>query len=204
MRLPFARALFSGGESRCVAALLGVGALVVAIVYLFHAGVGIWGIDWPVVWGFAIINYVWWIAIASGGTFISALFYLAGVEWRASLNRLAETMTLFAAACAGIYPVLHLGRPWLFYWLFPFPEQHDVVAAIPQSVALGLFRHPGLCAVIDPVLVFWPDSRSRDHARRGEDARRAKVLRRAGDWAFAAREINGGIIRRPMACWPRS
>ena len=88
--------------------------LVAAILWLFYAGIGIWGVDWPVVWGFAIINYVWWIAIASGGTFISALFYLVQVDWRTSLNRIAETMTVFAAACAGVYPILHLGRPWLF------------------------------------------------------------------------------------------
>ena len=67
-----------------------------AILWLFYAGIGIWGIDWPVVWGFAIINYVWWIAIAIGGTFISALFYLVRSEWRTSVNRIAETMTLFA------------------------------------------------------------------------------------------------------------
>ena len=103
-------------------ALLLVGALILAAGWLFYAGVGIWGIDWPVVWGFAIINYVWWIAIASGGTFISALFYLTGSDWRNSLNRLAETMTIFAAACAAIFPILHLGRPWLFYWLFPYPN----------------------------------------------------------------------------------
>ncbi len=96
--------------------------LLISIVYLFYAGVGIWGIDWPVMWGFAIINYVWWIAIASGGTFISALFYLVRVEWRTAVNRIAESMTLFGAACAGIYPILHLGRPWLFYWLFPYPN----------------------------------------------------------------------------------
>ena len=137
--------LFSGGGSPSAFLPSASARSVVAAACLFYAGVGIWGIDWPVVWGFAIINYVWWIAIASGGTFISALFYLAGVEWRTSLNRLAETMTLFAAACAGIYPILHLGRPWLFYWLFPYPNTHDAVAAVPQSAALGLFRHSHLC-----------------------------------------------------------
>jgi hypothetical protein len=96
-------------------ALLAV-ILFAATLWLFYAGIGIWGVNWPVVWGYALIGYVWWIAIASGGTFISALFYLTKVEWRMSLNRLAETMTLFAAACAAIYPILHLGRPWLFYW----------------------------------------------------------------------------------------
>ena len=96
--------------------------LIVAIVYLFYAGIGIWGIDWPVMWGFAILSYVWWIAIASGGTIISALFFLVHADWRDSINRIAESMMLFGAAAAGIYPILHLGRPWLFYWLFFYPN----------------------------------------------------------------------------------
>jgi Ni/Fe-hydrogenase subunit HybB-like protein len=133
-------------------ALLGVGALVGASVFLFYAGVGIWGIDWPVVWGFAIINYVWWIAIASGGTFISALFYLAGVDWRTSLNRLAETMTLFAAACAGIYPILHLGRPWLFYWLFPFPNS---MTLWPQFRSPLLWDFFAILTYVLSSILFW-------------------------------------------------
>ena len=138
--------------------------LVAAILWLFYAGIGIWGVDWPVVWGFAIINYVWWIAIASGGTFISALFYLVQVEWRTSLNRIAETMTVFAAACAGMYPILHLGRPWLFYWLFPYPEHDDFVAAVPQPAAVGFLRDPDLRHLFHPVLVSRPRSRSGDDA----------------------------------------
>ena len=98
------------------------GLLVVSIVYLFVAGVGIWGIDWPVAWGFAILSYVWWIAIASGGTVISALFFLVRVEWRTSINRIAESMMLFGAVAAGIYPIIHLGRPWFAYWLFFYPN----------------------------------------------------------------------------------
>jgi molybdopterin-containing oxidoreductase family membrane subunit len=96
--------------------------LVVAIGYLFYAGVGIWGINWPVMWGFAILSYVWWIAVASGGTIISALFFLVDADWRNSINRIAESMMLFGAAAAGIYPILHLGRPWFFYWLFFYPN----------------------------------------------------------------------------------
>jgi Ni/Fe-hydrogenase subunit HybB-like protein len=92
--------------------------LLVAAGKLFYSGVGIWGINWPVMWGFAILSYVWWIAIASGGTIISALFFLTRSEWRSSINRIAESMMLFGVAAAGIYPILHLGRPWLFYWLF--------------------------------------------------------------------------------------
>ena len=96
--------------------------LVISIGYLFYAGIGIWGVNWPVMWGFAILSYVWWIAIASGGTIISALFFLTGAEWRTSINRIAESMMLFGAAAAGVYPILHLGRPWFFYWLFFYPN----------------------------------------------------------------------------------
>ncbi len=96
--------------------------LVLSILWLFYEGIGIWGVSWPVAWGFAILSYVWWIAIASGGTIISALFYLARVEWRTSINRIAESMMLFGAAAAGVYPILHLGRPWFAYWLFFYPN----------------------------------------------------------------------------------
>ncbi len=126
--------------------------LVVSILWLFYEGVGIWGIDWPVMWGFAIINYVWWIAIASGGTFISALFYLMRVEWRTSINRIAELMTLFAAACAGIYPILHLGRPWLFYWLFPYP---NVMGYWPQWRSPLLWDFYAILTYVMASIVFW-------------------------------------------------
>ncbi|MGA7386001.1 MAG: NrfD/PsrC family molybdoenzyme membrane anchor subunit [Methylocella sp.] len=128
------------------------GVLVAAICWLFYAGVGIWGIDWPVVWGFAIINYVWWIAIASGGTFISALFYLTRADWRTSLNRIAETMTVFAAACAGIYPILHLGRPWLFYWLFPFPNTQTLW---PQFRSPLLWDFFAILTYVISSILFW-------------------------------------------------
>jgi molybdopterin-containing oxidoreductase family membrane subunit len=126
--------------------------LVAAILWLFYAGVGIWGVDWPVVWGFAIINYVWWIAIASGGTFISALFYLVQVEWRTSLNRIAETMTVFAAACAGVYPILHLGRPWLFYWLFPYP---NTMTLWPQFRSPLLWDFFAILTYVVSSILFW-------------------------------------------------
>lgn len=128
------------------------GVLVGATVWLFYAGVGIWGVDWPVAWGFAIIDYVWWIAIASGGTFISALFYLTRSEWRTSLNRIAETMTLFAAACAGINPILHLGRPWLFYWLFPFP---NMMTLWPQFRSPLLWDFFAIFTYITSSVLFW-------------------------------------------------
>lgn len=93
-----------------------------AVTKLFLTGVGIWGINQPAGWGFDIINFVWWIGIGHAGTLISAILLLLRQEWRTSINRFAEAMTLFAVACAGMYPVLHTGRPWLAYWLLPYPN----------------------------------------------------------------------------------
>ncbi len=97
-----------------------------AVAYLLAIGVGIWGINIPVAWGFAIVNFVWWIGIGHAGTLISAILLLLHQEWRTSINRFAEAMTLFAVACAGMFPLLHLGRPWFFYWLFPYPSTMGV------------------------------------------------------------------------------
>jgi molybdopterin-containing oxidoreductase family membrane subunit len=96
--------------------------LTYAIGYLLAKGVGIWGVNVPVAWGFAIVNFVWWIGIGHAGTFISAFLLLLRQDWRTSINRFAEAMTLFAVACAGLFPILHLGRQWVFYWLFPYPN----------------------------------------------------------------------------------
>jgi molybdopterin-containing oxidoreductase family membrane subunit len=107
--------------------------LLVAVTYLFVRGTGIWGINNPVGWGFAIINFVWWIGIGHAGTLISAILLLLRQEWRTSINRFAEAMTLFAVASAAIFPLIHMGRPWLFYWLLPYP---NTMALWPQ------FRSP--------------------------------------------------------------
>ncbi len=96
--------------------------LMYAVAYLLVIGVGIWGIRIPVAWGFAIVNFVWWIGIGHAGTLISAILLLLRQQWRTSINRFAEAMTLFAVACAGLFPLLHMGRPWLFYWLLPYPN----------------------------------------------------------------------------------
>ncbi len=105
-------------------ALFGMGsmALVAGLSWLFLWGVGVWGIDMPVAWGFAIVNYVWWIGIGVAGTFISSFLLLTGQNWRTSINRFAEAMTLFAIAMATLFPVIHLGRPWLAYWTLPYPN----------------------------------------------------------------------------------
>lgn len=104
-----------------------------ALVVLFSLGVGVWGINIPIAWGFDIINFVWWIGIGHAGTLISAILLLFRQDWRTSINRAAEAMTIFAVACAGIYPIIHLGRPWLGYWLIPYPS---TLAMWPQ------FRSP--------------------------------------------------------------
>src|SRR6476660_2942340 len=93
-----------------------------AIGYLFLKGIGIWGVTIPIGWGFAIVNFVWWIGIGHAGTLISAILLLLRQSWRNSINRFAEAMTLFAVAAAGIFPAIHVGRPWLAYWLFPYPN----------------------------------------------------------------------------------
>jgi Ni/Fe-hydrogenase subunit HybB-like protein len=138
------------------ASFLLVMLLFYSIAYLLVVGVGIWGINIPVAWGFAIINFVWWIGIGHAGTLISAVLLLLRQEWRTSINRFAEAMTLFAVACAGIYPLIHLGRPWLFYWLFPYPNTMgmwpqfrsplvwDVFAVSTYATVSFLFWYVGL------------------------------------------------------------
>ncbi len=99
-----------------------MGMLTVAIGWLVIKGTGIWGINIPIGWGFAIVNFVWWIGIGHAGTLISAILFLLNQKWRTSINRFAEAMTLFAVACAGIFPLIHTGRPWMAYYMFPYPS----------------------------------------------------------------------------------
>jgi molybdopterin-containing oxidoreductase family membrane subunit len=127
-----------------------------SVTWLLVKGVGVYGINWPVGWGFDIINFVWWIGIGHAGTLISAILLLLRQEWRTSINRFAEAMTLFAVACAGMYPLLHLGRPWLFYWLLPYPNTMnlwpqfkspliwDVFAVSTYATVSALFWYVGL------------------------------------------------------------
>lgn len=110
-----------------------VNLLLLAITKLVFTGIGIWGNNQPVGWGFDIINFVWWIGIGHAGTLISAILLLLRQRWRNSINRFAEAMTIFAVMCAGLYPLLHTGRPWVAYWLFPYP---NTLAMWPQ------FRSP--------------------------------------------------------------
>lgn len=96
--------------------------MMLSIGWLLYQGIGIWGNNQPSAWGFDIINFVWWIGIGHAGTLISAILLLMRQKWRMSINRFAEAMTIFAVMCAGLYPLLHTGRPWAAYWLFPYPN----------------------------------------------------------------------------------
>jgi molybdopterin-containing oxidoreductase family membrane subunit len=97
------------------------------IAYLVGTGVGVWGLGHPVMWGFAIVNFVWWIGIGHAGTLISAILFLLRQRWRTSINRAAEAMTIFAVMCAGIFPLIHIGRVWLGWWLFPLPNANGPI-----------------------------------------------------------------------------
>ena len=99
-----------------------VGLLLVSLGFLFIDGVAVWGNNIPVTWALDIVSYDWWIGIACGGLLVSGMFLLLGVEWRGALNRISETMALLAAAAAAVYPIIHLGRPWFFYWNLPYPN----------------------------------------------------------------------------------
>ena len=142
---------------------------VVSVTVLFTRGVGVWGLNIPINWAFAIHNYVWWLGIGHAGTLISALLLLMGREWRNSLNRFAETMTLFAVVCAGIYPIIHLGRPWFVYWMFPYPATMKVWPQFRSPLEWDIWA---VLTYLTVSVVFWyiglvPDlAAARDRARK--------------------------------------
>ncbi|WP_312256667.1 NrfD/PsrC family molybdoenzyme membrane anchor subunit [Stutzerimonas nitrititolerans] len=124
-----------------------LGVFVAAAAVVLWNGVGVWGNNIPVNWGFAILNYMWWLGIGHAGTFISALLLLLNRPWRNSLNRLAELMTLMAVVCAGIYPILHLGRPWLFFWTAPYPNTMELWPQFKSPTAWDFFAVLGYLGV---------------------------------------------------------
>ena len=139
-----------------------------ALGVLFLTGVGIWGNNVPVGWAFDIINFVWWIGIGHAGTLISAILLLLRQRWRTSINRFAEAMTLFAVACAGLYPLIHVGRPWVAYWLLPYPNTMGLLPQFRSPLMWDVFAVSTYATVS---LMFWfvgllPDLATlRDRAR---------------------------------------
>jgi len=139
-----------------------------ALTVLVTTGIGIWGNNIPVGWAFDIISFVWWIGIGHAGTLISAILLLLRQQWRTSINRFAEAMTLFAVACAGLYPLIHLGRPWIFFWLFPYPNTMSLMPQFRSPLMWDVFAVSTYATVS---LMFWfvgliPDLATlRDRAR---------------------------------------
>ena len=126
--------------------------VLVAVTWLFLKGTGIWAISQPVAWGFAIINFVWWIGIGHAGTLISAILLLFKQSWRNSINRFAEAMTIFAVVCAGMFPLIHVGRPWLGYWLFPYPNTMNVWPQFRSPLLWDVFAVSTYATIS---IVFW-------------------------------------------------
>ena len=142
--------------------------MLISAGWLLIEGVGVWGNNTTVVWGFAVANYVWWIGIGNAGTLISSMLLLTRQRWRASINRFAEAMTLFAATIAGLFPIVHLGRPIYFYWLTPYP---NTMHLWPQWRSALIWDFWAILSYILFSLVFWyvgliPDlATMRDRAR---------------------------------------
>lgn len=128
------------------------GLMLVSLGYLFTYGIGVWGVNNPVGWGFAIINLVWWIGIGHAGTLISAILLLFRQEWRTSINRFAEAMTLFAVACAGIFPIVHTGRPYIAWWLVPHPNSMGMWPQFRSPLVWDVFAISTYATVS---LLFW-------------------------------------------------
>ena len=174
-----------------------------AVGVLFAKGVGIWGIRIPVGWGFAITNFVWWIGIGHAGTLISAILLLLNQTGATRSTGFAEAMTLFAVACAGMFPLLHLGRPWLAYWLFPYPNTMGIQPQFRSPLVWDVFAVSTYATVS---LLFWYVGLLPDLARcatapnnRAPESR----LRHAGDglarFGQALERLGNGS---PAACRP--
>ena len=126
--------------------------LVVTVAYLLLTGVGVWGNNNTVSWGFPIINFVFWVGIGHAGTLISAILFLLRQNWRTGINRFAEAMTIFAVLCAAIFPGLHVGRVWLAYWLVPYPNE---LAMWPQARSPLLWDVFAVGTYATVSLLFW-------------------------------------------------
>jgi Ni/Fe-hydrogenase subunit HybB-like protein len=156
---------------------LGIGGFCMA--YTLYNGIGSWGNNRPVAWAFDIINFVFWVGIGHAGTLISAILFLFRAKWRNAIARFAEAMTIFAVMCAGIFPVLHTGRPWFAYWLFPYPNERGIWVNFRSPLIWDVFA---ISTYFSVSLVFWylglvPDFASmRDRAPEGIRKRIYTVL----------------------------
>jgi Ni/Fe-hydrogenase subunit HybB-like protein len=172
-----------------------LGLLGVSVAWLFWEGIGVWGLNNPVGWAFDITNFVFWVGIGHAGTLISAILFLFRQKWRTSINRSAEAMTLFAVACALVFPGIHLGRPWLAYWMFPIPNQMGTWPQFRSPLMWDVFA----VSIYGTVsLLFWyvglvPDVATMRDRSTGLRQKSFAVLA----WAGAARCATGSTTRRP-------
>lgn len=149
-------------------AFLLVMLLLYAVTWLLIQGIGVWGVNIPVAWGYAITDFVWWIGIGHAGTLISAILLLLKQQVRTSINRFAEAMTIFAVAQAGLFPLLHLGRPYFFYWLIPYPATMGIWPQFRSPLVWDFFA---VSTYFTVSVIFWylgmvPDLASvRDRAK---------------------------------------
>ena len=147
-----------------------LGLLGVFVPFLIFWGVGVWGVNNPVGWGYAIVNFVFWVGIGHAGTLISAILFLFRQKWRTSINRAAEAMTIFAVMCAGLFPGIHVGRAWFAYWMFPLPNQMELWPNFRSPLLWDVFAVGTYFTVS---LLFWymgmvPDLATvRDRAKNG-------------------------------------
>src|ERR1700761_428999 len=166
--------------------------LLTCLTWLFLKGVGIWGLDIPVGWGFAIVNFVWWIGIGHAGTLISAILLLFKQTWRTSINRFAEAMTIFAVMQAGLFPLIHTGRPWLAaYWLFPIPLTMGVWPQFRSPLIWDVFA---VSTYFTASFLFWGIGLIPDFATLRDSAKTLVVRRIYGmlamGWRGSARHWN--------------
>jgi len=155
-------------------AFAALAAGVASVAYQIKVGIGTWGLNRTVGWGFDITNFVFWVGIGHAGTLISAVLLLLRQRWRTSINRSAEAMTIFAVICAGIFPLIHMGRPWLAYWVFPYPNTRGSLWVNFRSALLWDVFAIGTYFTIS--LVFWYLGMIPDLATLRD---RAKGIRRA-------------------------
>ena len=178
-----------------------VGLLAVSLLWLFIQGVGVWGNNIPVTWALDIVSYDWWIGVASGGLFVSAAFLIVDAQWRSAVNRITETLSLVAAAAAAVYPIIHLGRPWFFYWNLPYPNTFDLW---PQVRSPLFWDAVDIVSFLGVAIVFWyigmiPDlatlrDRAVERIRPADDEHGVKGLLRAQLYGIIALGWRGSAL----------
>jgi Ni/Fe-hydrogenase subunit HybB-like protein len=190
-RVPLRRGFGPGFTAALLAACLGVLLLVYAVVALLAVGTGLWGTNIPFVWGFDLINYVWWIGIANAASLFAAILVLRRHGLRTAVNRFAEAAALAAVAAAALYPILHLGRPWLFYWVLPYPATYAVWPQFRSTLVWDLW---GIMSHVLVTSLFWYTGLIPDLATMRDRAAARGRLTAARVYGLAALGWRGSVV----------